>query len=56
MINDRTMPFLFAAGALVVHARLIESDVKPSYADRPFDPGEAAKDPFCVGSVTPQDI
>ncbi len=56
MINDGTMPVFFAAGTLVVHARLIDSDVTPSYIDRPFDPGEAAKDPFEVGSVTPLEI
>ncbi len=36
--------------------RLMESDVVPSYADRPFDPREAATNPFGVGSVTPQDV
>ncbi len=56
MINDGTMPVFFAAGALVVNGRLIDSDVTPSYVNRPFDPGEAAKDPFGVGSVTPQEI
>ena len=56
MRNDGTLPVLFAAGALVTYARLLESDVEPSYADRPFDPKAAAADPFGVGSVTPQEI
>ena len=44
------------AGALVMYARLLESDVEPSYVDRPFDPKAAAADPFGVGSVTPQEV
>ncbi len=39
-----------------MYARLLESDVEPSYADRPFDPKAAAADPFGVGSVTPQEV
>ncbi len=42
--------------ALYLYARLLESDVEPSYADRPFDPNAAAADPFGVGSVTPQEV
>ncbi len=41
MINDGTVPVLFAADALVVRARLIDSDVTP---------GEAANHLFGVGS------
>ncbi len=56
MRNEGTLPVLFAAGALVMNARLLDSDVEPSYADRPFDPKTAAADPFGVGSVTPQEV
>ncbi len=55
MWHDGTLPVLFAAGALVMYARLLESDVAPSYADRPFDPMASAADPFGVGSVTSQE-
>ncbi len=58
MINNDTLPVpvLFAVGALVLHARLMEGDVALSYADRPFNHREAAADPFGVGSVTPTDV
>jgi hypothetical protein len=56
MRNDGTLPVLFAAGALVIYARILESGVAPSYTDRPFDPKAAAADPFGVGSVTPQEV
>ncbi len=57
MINYGTMPVLYTAGSLVSYARLLEGGTTPpTHVDRPFDPGEASKDPFGVGSVTPQEI
>ena len=46
MMHDGPLSVLLAAGSLVTHARLIEGDVCPSYADVPFDPHAAARDPF----------
>jgi hypothetical protein len=48
MTNDGSLPVLNAAGSLVTHVRLIDSDVRPSYA-------EAAADSFS-SSITPTDI
>ncbi len=56
MRNEGTLPVLFAAGALGMYARLLESDVEPSSANRPFDPKAAVADPFGVGSVTQQEV
>ncbi len=54
MINDGTMPVLYSAGSLVMYARLVErGTTPPTQMLYPFDPGEAAKDPLGVGSVTP---
>ena len=57
MINDGTMPVLYSAGSLVIYANLIKrGTTPPGQAHYPFDPGEAAKDPFGVGNVTPAEI
>ncbi len=41
MMNESEFPVLIAAGSLVLHARLIEDDEKPSFAETVFDPFEA---------------
>jgi hypothetical protein len=39
-----------------MHARLLESDVQPSYAETPCDPRDAAAEPFGVGIITSNDV
>ena len=57
IINDGTMPVLYAAGSLVIYAHLItRGTTPPGQGQYPFDPGEAAKDPFGVGTVTPPEF
>ncbi len=56
MINDGTMPVLYAAGSLVIYAHLVgRGTTPPGQGHIPFDSGEAAKDPFGV-NVTPPEL
>jgi hypothetical protein len=56
MMNDSDFPVLIATGSLVLHARVIEDDVKLDSTDTAFDPREAAADPFGVGAITANEI